>query len=76
MGWKNCLFDSRTIKEGYKAGGTSNTGMLEDAKDQHDICGGPDLEKRGLPQLPAVVVWDLEGCSPVDLGSEGVTHDS
>ena len=71
MLWKNCLLGSRSVKKGYKADGTSYTGTLEDAKDRDDICGGPDLEKRGLPQLPVMVIWDLEGWSPVDLGLEG-----
>lgn len=38
---ENCFFDSRSFKEGYKAGETSNTRMLNG----DDICGGPDLGK-------------------------------
>ena len=47
MLWKNCLLGSRSVKKGYKADGTSYTGMLADAKDRDDICGGPDLENEG-----------------------------
>lgn len=54
MGW--CLLGSRSIKKGYKADGTSYTRMLEDAKDQDDIFGGPDLEESWLPQLPITVM--------------------
>lgn len=71
---KNSLLGSRTVEKGYKADGTSCTGMLEEAKDRDDICGDPDLEKKGLPQPPVTVIWDLEGWSPVDLGTEGATH--
>ena len=69
--WKNCLLGSRSIKNGHKADVTSYIGMLADVKDQGDIYGGPDLEKRGLPQLPVTAIWDLQDWSPVDLGPEG-----
>lgn len=59
--WKNCPLGSRSSKKGYKADGTFCTGKLEDAKDRDNICGGPDLEKRGLPQLPVMAIWVLKG---------------